>query len=136
MHPEADGPDPSQVPGPDDGGQRRAIVAVIVGLAFLIIALAVVGGIIYVTDTPVQATVVDKECSNPILGGGMDSVTVQTKLFGIRHTLTDIRNDQCLLVQEDNFVEYRIRSERTSIWKDEGGLCIWDTLYGANGCPD
>jgi len=55
-------------------------------------------------------------------------------VFGIEHTLQDVPSDQCALVQRDNFVRYRLQSERVSIWEVEGGACIWDTENGPGGC--
>lgn len=115
------------------------ILWIIIAVGGLVAILGATAGILYANDFAIEATVIDKECAGAggIFGNGSagsNSVTVQTRLFGIEHTLADIPNDQCLLIQEDNFVRYRVQSERTSIWESEGGSCIWDTANGPGGC--
>ncbi len=114
--------------------QALGLIAwIVVGVVGLVGALGATGGILYATDFAVDATVIDKDCST-VIGSGENSISVKTKLFGIEHTLEDVPADQCQLIQKDNFVSYRIKSERTSIWGSEGGNCIWDTVHGAGGC--
>ncbi len=114
----------------------------LISVGGLVGALAATGGILYASDFAVEATVIDKDCGGSTPGGGLfgvaqsgNTITVKTKLFGIEHTLQDVPADQCFLVQRDNFVRYRIQSERTSIWEVEGGQCIWDTFHQSpTGC--
>jgi len=107
----------------------------------LIVALGAVVGIVYATDYGVQATVVGKDCgsSGGSSGGGIfpvsgPSVTVKTKMAGLRHTQS-LPAEQCGIVQVGNFVIYHIRSGRTSLYQSEGGTCIYDSVGGVNGCP-
>jgi hypothetical protein len=103
-------------------------------IAFVLVVLVVsVAGLLYASDFAVEATVVDKDCG-PLLGDN-GQVTVRTKLFGIEHTMGGLPASQCSLVQQDNFVEYRIRSGRTSLYESEGGRCIYDSVDGIGGCP-
>lgn len=113
-------------------GVLKLVLLVLVGA--LAVAAIVAGGA-FVSDAKVQATVVDKQCPTPTpFGSATGQVTVRTKLFGIRYTVTDIASAQCALVQSNNFVEYHLRSQRTSLWQREGGSCIWDSVHGLNGC--
>ncbi len=122
--------------------QALGLIAwIVVGVVGLVGALGATGGILYASDFGIDATVIDKQCAGLPGGGGFfaeplagNTITVKTKLFGIEHTLVDVPADQCALVQKDNFVRYRVKSERTSIWSSEGGSCIWDTVNGAGGC--
>jgi hypothetical protein len=112
------------------------IAALRIGLG-LIVALGAVVGIVYATDYGVQATVRSTQCGTPGFlgsGAGTGAVTIQTKIAGLRHTQA-VPNDQCLLISPGNFVVYHIRSGRTSLYKSEGGTCIYDSVGGAGGCP-
>ncbi len=94
-------------------------------------AIVVVGGLIlgglWAFDIGVGATIEGKRC----VAGEID---IKTQWFGAETTLTDVPAQQCAAIQNGNFVEYHIRSERTSIWASEGGQCIWDTEHGPAGC--
>ncbi|HUR63594.1 MAG TPA: hypothetical protein VM241_03845 [Candidatus Thermoplasmatota archaeon] len=101
-----------------------------------IVALAALAGIVYATDYGVEATVVSKDCG---AGGGVvplaaPSVTVRTKVAGLRHT-QGLPAQQCAAVPVGGFVVYHIRSGRTTLYESEGGSCIYDSVNGVGGCP-
>ena len=120
------------------------LLALRVGLG-LVVALVAVGGIVYLTDYGVEATVVSKDCgaTGGSNGGGLPfalrgasgpTVTVKTKVGGLRHT-QDLPAQQCAAVPIGGFVVYHIRSGRTSLYQSEGGACIYDSRGGIGGCP-
>lgn len=98
-------------------GTSLAIVAV------LVVGVLGVGGYLYATDYKLEATVQDTDC-------GRGDVDVKTKLFGLEHTVPDVPAQQCNLLAPGNFVEYRLRSERTTLYQSEGGACIYDSETG------
>lgn len=96
----------------------------VAGLAGVLVAgLAVTGVILYVTDYKVDATVQETDCM-------LSQVKVHTKQFGLDHTVTDIPVHECLLLKPGHFVEYRIRTQRTTLYTSEGGDCIYDSVTG------
>lgn len=121
-------------------------LALRVGLG-AVVALVAFAAILYATDYGLQATVVSKDCvggagSSPS-GGPLPlgyapadgpSVTVKTKIGGLRHTQS-LPSDQCTAVPVGGFVVYHIRSGRTSLYQSEGGACIYDSVGGVGGCP-
>ncbi|MEA3202666.1 MAG: hypothetical protein QOI63_332 [Thermoplasmata archaeon] len=111
------------------------VLALRIGLG-AVVALVAFAGIVYATDYGLQATVVSTSChpAGVFGGGGTDSVTVKTKLGGLRHTQA-LPTEQCLAVPVGAFVVYHIRSGRTSVYASEGGECIYDSVGGAHGCP-
>ncbi len=99
----------------------------------VVLALGGIIGIIYVTDTPIQASVIDTDCS----ALGQDFVTIKTKLPipGITRKL-EVDGSACSSMAalradgEDPFVKYYPKSERTIIYDrdpDNGGTVIYDT---------
>lgn len=111
----------------------RMLLRLVLGLVVLVALLAAAAGVAYAADMPVEATVVRKSEPCQVFGG--NSVTVQTKLLGIEHTVTGLPREQCLAVNTGNFVKYHIRSGRTSLWVREGGQCVYDSVDGVGGCP-
>jgi len=109
----------------------RPLRLVLLSIVTVVGLLLAVVGIAYATDYAVEATVEDKQCGG-VLGG--NAVTIQTKLFGIVHTVTGLPQQQCLAVNAGNFVQYHLRSGRTSIYHSEGGACIFDSEGGVGGC--
>lgn len=113
----------------------RLVVRVALGL---LVALVAGGAIVYATDYGLEAEVVAKDCGATTPGGAFPlaapSVTVKTKLGGLRHT-QGLPAQQCAVVQVGNFVVYHIRSGRTSLYESEGGACIYDSEGGVRGCP-
>jgi len=105
---------------------------VVAAVLLAVLVLAAVGIVLYANDFAVEAQVKDKQCRSA-LGGNF--VTVQTKLLAIDYTLTGIPDYQCGLVNSGNYVQYHLRSERTSIYASEGGACIYDSVGGIAGCP-
>jgi hypothetical protein len=107
----------------------------------LLVAVVAGGAILYATDYGLEADVVGKDCSGTGGGApgsplplGSPSVTVKTKLGGLRHTQS-LPAQQCAVVQVGNFVVYHVRSARTSVYQAEGGSCIYDSTGGPAGCP-
>lgn len=103
----------------------------LLGILLTVAGLLVVGvggtaAYLYATDYKVDATVTSTDCAAGEVG-------VKTKLFGLEHTVPDVPVQQCALIKPGNFVEYRIKSERTTLWDIEGGRCIYDSLTGP-GC--
>lgn len=99
------------------------LVALIVGA---VIAVPVVAGIVlYSRDYRVDATVTDTRCE-------VGEVQVRTKAFGIDHTAKGVPSAACAQLEEGNFVQYRIRTQRTTVYDTEGGRCLYDSETGAN----
>lgn len=96
---------------------------ILAGTVVIVVGLAATGAILYATDYKVDASVQETNC-------GLAQVKVHTKQFGLHHTVTDIPLQQCLLLNPGNFVEYRIRTQRTTLYASEGGDCIYDSLTG------
>ncbi|MGB1586434.1 MAG: hypothetical protein ACPHID_05255 [Thermoplasmatota archaeon] len=113
----------------DKGLGLIAIIAMAAG--GLIVLLAAIGGILYMTDTAVEATVIDKDCSSSPLGA-TSQITVKTKfpIPGIEHTIKEFDNTICngLRAGEDgNYAKYYLKSERTVLFEREGGQCLYDS---------
>jgi hypothetical protein len=109
-------------------GLLGGLIGKLIGIAIILILLVVVvGGFAYATDYKLEATVIDKDCSPSVL-----EVNVKTKVGGIKHAVK-VTQDKCGIIEESNFVEYYLRSERTTIYHNEGGTCIYDTKSGP-GC--
>lgn len=105
------------------------LISLVIRIAVaLVVLLAAVGGIAYATDYGVEATVVKKDCA-------AGTLTVQAKLVPIQYTAKDIPFQTCAVVQNDNFVTYHVRTQRTSLYESEGGPCLYDTVGGPAGCP-
>lgn len=106
-----------------------AIVALAVG--GLVVVTAAAGGIMYMADTAIGATVIDKDCgSSPF--GATSKVTVETKfpIPGIEHTIQDFDNRVCTGLRagdNGNYAEYHLKSERTILYERENGACIYDS---------
>lgn len=99
----------------------------------LIVVVAAIGGIMYMTDTAVEATIVDKDCGGGAITGGANSqVTVKTKfpIPGIETTLKDFDDRTCSIVragEDGNYVKFHVKSERTIMYEREGGACVYDS---------
>ncbi len=113
---------------------------IFIGVGGLIGALALTGGVLYANDYGLEATVVGGTCASYNPTGVLTSppaertITVQTKMFGIEYTMTEVPTEQCAAIGKDNFVKYHLKSERTSLWEKEGGTCLYDSEYGPGGC--
>lgn len=99
-----------------------------VGAAGLLVTAGAVGGIVYATDTQLEATVTDTECrGTPLSTAEQSRITVQTKWWGITHTVEDVPNDTCHKAGEGMFAQHWIRSGRTRVFLSEGGQCLYDS---------
>jgi hypothetical protein len=97
----------------------------IVGALVLLAVLGIVLGVAaYASDYSVQGTVTEKKC-----GFMPPTVTIHTKQLGITKPV-EVSTDQCGILSPGNFVVYRIRSGRTTIYEREGGGCLYDTDTG------
>lgn len=102
----------------------------ILGAAILLVVVLGLGVAWFVaTDQPIDATVKEKRCNGPL---GTNEVVVQTKWFGIKNTV-QVDHQQCVLVPQDGFVRYHVRSGHTIIYETEGGTCVWDSKVGPCG---
>ncbi|MEK6976582.1 MAG: hypothetical protein AABY18_09600 [Candidatus Thermoplasmatota archaeon] len=118
-------PTPEAVPARPVGKRGpRKVLGRVAGFLFSVLFLvAILGALLYVADYKVDATVEDTRCD-------VLEVTVRTKQFGLEHTVRGIPVTQCLLLEPGNFVEYRIRTQRTTLYESEGGDCIYDSKTG------
>ncbi len=109
------------------------IFKVLAGVVGLVVLIAAIGGILFVTDTPVEATIVEKDCDVSALNGNSNSqVTVKTKfpVPGIEYTLQDFSDSICAGLragENGNYAVYHIQSERTIFYEREGGACLYDS---------
>lgn len=109
------------------------IFKIIAGVVGLVVLIAAIGGILYVTDTPVEATVIEKDCDANITNGNSNSrITVLTKfpVPGIEYTLQDFDDDKCSLLragENGNYAVYHLKSERVIFYEREGGACLYDS---------
>ena len=108
-----------------------ALVGVIAIVALVLVGGTVAtGGYLYATDYTLKADVQDKLCLGPLAPDDGNTVSVKTRLLGLGHDVTGIPDQQCQLLSEGNYVEYRIRSRHTTLYEKEGGKCIYDTVTG------
>ena len=49
--------------------------------------------------------------------------------FGLEHTVQDVPLAQCLLLEPGDYVKYRIRTQRTTLY-DASGDCVYDSGTG------
>lgn len=89
----------------------------------LVLGVVGTGGYLYMTDYALEATVQGTNCT-------AGEVEVKTKMFGLEHTVPDVPAQQCAVLAPGNFVEYRVKSERTTLFESEGGACIYDSKTG------
>lgn len=116
------------------GMKAGAIVSLVLG--GLVGILLLVAGSLYLNDYGLEATVVEKSCTPPGpfgTGGKAGSVTVETKLFAIRHTVQDIDATACAAIQPGNFVIYHIRTGATYLFESQGGECLYPPEAAAAG---
>jgi len=101
------------------------LIGKLIGLAvLLIVGVLAVGVWAYASDYAVEATVTKKECTS-----APAQIFVKTKLFGIEDS-TEVTVQQCQIIQVGNFVEYHLRTQRTTIFQSEGGECVYDSSTG------
>jgi hypothetical protein len=101
---------------------RRVWRWVVSTLFVLLFLVAVAGAALWATDYKVTADVEDKRCDAL-------QVTVRTRQLGIEHTVQDVPLAQCLLLEPGDYVEYRIRTQRTTLY-DATGDCVYDSVTG------
>jgi hypothetical protein len=100
-------------------------------VAVLLVGAAGTGAYLYATDYTLKADVLGKSCK----GSAPDDqnvVDIKTRQFGIEHAVAGIPDRECTLLQKGDYVEYRIRSERTTLYNSDG-RCLYDTETGV-GC--
>jgi hypothetical protein len=102
---------------------------VVAGLV-LVGAAAGTGAYLYATDFTLKADVQETLCLGPVQADDANVVAVKTRVLGIDHEVKGIPDQQCQLLSEGNYVEYRVRSKHTTIYEREGGKCIYDTVTG------
>ena len=109
--------------------------AALVGV-LVVAALVVFGGIVgtgaylYATDYVLKADVQDTLCLGPLQPDDANVVSVKTRVLGLDHDVKGIPDQQCQLLSEGNYVEYHVRSRHTTLYEEEGGRCIYDSLTG------
>jgi hypothetical protein len=97
------------------------VIGTIAGI--LVLGAVGTGVYLYATDYKIQATVQETDCA-------AGEVVVETKLFSITHTVKDVPFAECSQLAPGSFVEYYLRSQRTTLYASEGGPCIYDTKTG------
>lgn len=108
----------------DDGGTNMGLMrSLLVTLFALLAVVAGIGFVLYLADYKVEANVQETHCQH-------GEVHVKTKQFGIEHTVKDIPMHECVLLKPGSFVEYRIRTQRTTLYVSEGGDCVYDSATG------
>ena len=104
----------------DDAGLVGVLVSVAV---VLVVGVGGTAAYLYATDYTLKADVEGKQC-----GPLENVVSIHTRAFGIDHDVKDIPDQECSLLQPGDYVEYRIRSQRTTLYRD--GDCLYDSLTG------
>lgn len=110
------------------------------------ITLGIVGGLMslgavaYVADYGLEATITEVQCAGagnpffPSLLSADSMVTVQTQLFGVRHT-AGLARDICAALRPNNYVVFHIRSGHTVIYQDSSKTrCLFDTESPTGVC--
>lgn len=97
------------------------LVGTIAGI--LVLTAVGTGVYLYASDYKVGATVQDTNCAD-------NEVMVKTKQFAITHTVKDVPFTECSQLAPGSFVEYYVRSQRTTLYASEGGECLYDTQSG------
>jgi len=106
-----------------------------VRIVLLLVALAVVGGALaWMADYGVEATVTRTDCVPSFGGDAASTVSVQANLVPLGADVK-LPYQQCVALQNGNFVIYHVRSGRTSLYQRQGGPCIYDSAGGVGGCP-
>lgn len=108
---------------PDDNegsSEMRLIQTVLLAFFAVLTLVAAAGFVLYLQDYKLEAHVQDTRCER-------SEVEIKTKQFGIVHTVTEVPLNECLVLQVGSFVEYRIRSQRTTLYLSEGGDCVYDS---------
>jgi len=102
--------------------------------------LLAIGGIAYAMDVSIDAVVTQKNCGGtgnpyfPHVLGADSTVTVQTRLFGIGHTVS-LSRDVCLALRPNNYVVYHIRSGHTVLYEDGSQThCMYDSATSTGAC--
>lgn len=99
-------------------------LGITLAIAGSLLGVAVVAGAgMYAADYRVDATVQETRCD-------LLQVKVHTRLFGLEHTVKEVPADQCSVLEPGNFVQYRIRTQRTTLYDREGGECLYDSETG------
>lgn len=110
----------------DDSGVLGLVALLAIGGGALVVGTGIY---LYASDYVLTADVTDKECHGPS-SGLLNTVSVKTRAFGIDRTVAGIGFDQCQIVGEGDYVEYHIRTKRTTLY-DADGSCLYDTETGA-----
>lgn len=97
----------------------RWVVSTVFVLLFLV---AVAGAALWASDYAVTADVEQTRCD-------ISQVVVRTRQFGLEHTVQDVPLTQCLLLEPGDYVQYRIRTQRTTLY-DATGDCVYDSVTG------
>jgi hypothetical protein len=110
---------------PTSRRRRMGLPGLVLTLVLVLVGgAAATGAVLYATDYTMEADVTDKDCTLAL-------VSVETRLFGIDHDVAGVPVQQCSILQVGDFVEYRIRSKHTTLYRD--GQCIYDSETGT-GC--
>jgi hypothetical protein len=107
----------------------KALGLVSLILGGLVVALLVTAGVLYASDYGLEATITETHCNSPLAAA--HSVTVQTKLFGIRQDVSDLDYQTCTALSPGNLVVYHIRTGRTLLYERDGAPCSYDSATGA-----
>lgn len=98
-----------------------ALKKVLIIVASVLGVLVLVAGIAYAADAPMDAKITEKQCAGPT-----STVSIETLLFGIPHTL-EMPPDKCAIIQPGNVVRYHLRSAHTIIYSAVDGPCVFDS---------
>lgn len=101
---------------------RRVWRWVVSTLFVLLFLVAVAGAALWASDYAVTADIEQTRCD-------VSQVLVRTRQFGLEHTVEDVPITQCLLLEPGDFVEFRIRTQRTTLY-DADGQCVYDSVSG------
>jgi hypothetical protein len=108
----------------DDAGLLGAVAAAAI---LVLVGLVGVGAYLYSTDYALRADVQGKECGL----GSLNVVSVHTRTLGIDHDVVGVPQHECSIIQVGDEVQYHVRTQHTTIYRD--GECFYDSETGP-GC--
>lgn len=111
-------------------GDRAGLMGALAATAaVLLVGAGGTAAYLYATDHTLVADVTGTECAGLPFPESQNTVAIKTRLLGLEHEVRGLPDRECLLLQEGDFVEHRIRSKHTTLYRSTGA-CVYDTQTG------